>query len=332
MTASVPAAPVAAGWLAGSPERRGLVSRVVAGSLFLASGVAVVASVVGIGVAQAIVARGAVVADANDVAMLNALAPVAFLFGLVGALHVVAGFGIIFGSRQAAGLGIGLGVSTSSRASSRWSSPRLERPVRRHGHRDDAGRPRDRPGDRRPRRRLEHLRPAHHRRGAGGLTPGPTRLDPRPSTRHGSGVVRVSGLCPAWWAWPAMLDGRPPAARPSAASVGERIAGLGTRDGSPIAPMACGRSGGVPAVRANASGARRVGAAARRRPAPAPPPRRTERDRRARASALLDRIGSRPLADARHVGAERFGTGEGARPGRLRSRAPLRLLRRAAGR
>ena len=110
MTASVPAAPVAAGWLAGSPERRGLVSRVVAGSLFLASGVAVVASVVGIGVAQAIVARGAVVADANDVAMLNALAPVALLFGLVGGLHVIAGFGIIFGSRQAAGLGIGLGV------------------------------------------------------------------------------------------------------------------------------------------------------------------------------------------------------------------------------
>ena len=42
--------------------------------------------------------------------MLNALAPVALLFGLVGGLHVVAGFGIIFGSRQAAGLGIGLGV------------------------------------------------------------------------------------------------------------------------------------------------------------------------------------------------------------------------------
>jgi hypothetical protein len=109
MTASVPA-PVAAGWLAGSPERRGLVSRVVAGSLFLASGVAVVASVVGIGVAQAIVSRGTIVADANDVAMLNTLAPVAFLFGLIGGLHVIAGFGIIFGSRQAAGLGIGLGV------------------------------------------------------------------------------------------------------------------------------------------------------------------------------------------------------------------------------
>jgi hypothetical protein len=110
MTASVPVAPVAAGWLTGSPERRGLVSRLVAGSLFLASGVAVVASVVGIGVAQAIISRGAIVADSNDVAMLNALAPVGVLFGLIGGLHVVTGFGIIFGSRQAAGLGIGLGV------------------------------------------------------------------------------------------------------------------------------------------------------------------------------------------------------------------------------
>ena len=110
MTASVPAAPVAAGWLAGSPERRGLISRVVAGSLFLASGVAVVASVVGIGVAQAIVARGAIVADANDVAMLNALAPVALLFGLVGGLHVDHGVRDHIRVAQAAGLGIGLGV------------------------------------------------------------------------------------------------------------------------------------------------------------------------------------------------------------------------------
>jgi hypothetical protein len=108
MTASV--APAAAGWLAADPDRRGLVSRVVAGALFLATGLGVVASVVGIGVAQAILARGVVVADANDVAMLNALAPVTILFGLVGGLHAVAGLGIIFGSRQGAGLGIGLGV------------------------------------------------------------------------------------------------------------------------------------------------------------------------------------------------------------------------------
>ena len=110
MTASAPVAPAAADWLAGTPERRGLVSRIVAGATFLATGLGVVASVVGIGVAQSIVARGVVVADANDVAMLNALAPVTILFGLVGGLHAAAGLGLIFGSRQAAGLGIGLGV------------------------------------------------------------------------------------------------------------------------------------------------------------------------------------------------------------------------------
>src|SRR6188768_2394674 len=102
MTASVPAAPAVTGW-ATSPaiERRGLVSRVVAGALHVATGLALVASVVGIGVAQAIIARGVVIADANDVAMLNALAPVTLLFGLLGAARV-AGLGIVFGSRQAA--------------------------------------------------------------------------------------------------------------------------------------------------------------------------------------------------------------------------------------
>ena len=111
MTASVPAAPAVTGWATGpSIERRGLVSRIVAGALHVATGLALVASVVGIGVAQAIIARGVVIADANDVAMLNALAPVTLLFGLLGGAHAVAGLGIVFGSRQAAGLGIGLGV------------------------------------------------------------------------------------------------------------------------------------------------------------------------------------------------------------------------------
>ena len=89
---------------------RGLASRLVAGALHVATGLGMVATVVGIGVAQAILARGVVIADANDVAMLNALAPVTLLFGIVGGLHAVAGLGIIFGSRQAAGLGIGLGA------------------------------------------------------------------------------------------------------------------------------------------------------------------------------------------------------------------------------
>jgi len=111
MSASVPAAPALTGWTAGfNAERRGLVSRLVAGALHVATGLGITATVVGIGVAQAILARGVVVADANDVAMLNALAPVTLLFGLVGGAHAVAGLGIIFGSRQAAGLGIGLGV------------------------------------------------------------------------------------------------------------------------------------------------------------------------------------------------------------------------------
>lgn len=110
MTASSPVAPTPAGWTTVTPARRGLASRLIAGALNVATGVAVVSSVVGIGVAQAIIARGVVVADANDVAMLNALAPVTILFGLVGGLHVVAGLGIIFASRQAAALGIGLGV------------------------------------------------------------------------------------------------------------------------------------------------------------------------------------------------------------------------------
>jgi len=111
MTASVPAAPAVTGWATGpSVERRGLVSRIVAGALHVATGLALVASVVGIGVAQAILARGVVIADANDVAMLNALAPVTLLFGLLGGAHAVAGLGIVFGSRQAAGFGIALGV------------------------------------------------------------------------------------------------------------------------------------------------------------------------------------------------------------------------------
>jgi hypothetical protein len=111
MTATAPAVPAAAGWTIGlDAERRGLVSRVVAGALHVATGLGMAATVIGIGVAQAILARGVVVADSNDVAMLNALAPVTLLFGLLGAAHAIAGIGIVFGSRQAAGVGIGLGV------------------------------------------------------------------------------------------------------------------------------------------------------------------------------------------------------------------------------
>jgi hypothetical protein len=110
MTATAPTAPTAAWVTSTDGERRGLASRLVAGGLQVATGLTMVAAVIGIGVAQAILSRGVVLADANDVAMLNALAPVTLLFGIVGGLTVVAGLGIVFGSRQAAALGIGLGA------------------------------------------------------------------------------------------------------------------------------------------------------------------------------------------------------------------------------
>src|SRR5215218_6660045 len=112
MTASAPVASVAAAWatLPSAPPARGLASRLLGGALYVATGLAVTASVIGIAVAQSIVMRGVVVADAGDVAMLNTLAPVAVLFGVVGMAHVGAGLGIVFGSRSAPGLGIGLGV------------------------------------------------------------------------------------------------------------------------------------------------------------------------------------------------------------------------------
>jgi hypothetical protein len=111
MTASVPAVQATAGWAAVQASApRGLASRLVAGALHVTVGLAVAASVIGIAVAQSIVMRGAVVANPADVAMLNALAPVVILFGMVGVAHVVAGLGIVFGSRSAAGLGVGLGV------------------------------------------------------------------------------------------------------------------------------------------------------------------------------------------------------------------------------
>ena len=110
MTASAPVAPAATAWPAVPAAPRAVASRLVAGSLHVATGLVVTASVIGIAVAQQIVMRGVVVANSADVAMLNTLAPVVFLFGLVGVAHAVAGLGIIFGSRAAAGLGIGLGV------------------------------------------------------------------------------------------------------------------------------------------------------------------------------------------------------------------------------
>jgi hypothetical protein len=89
---------------------RGLASRLVAGVAHGAVGLLLVASVVGIAIAQGIISRGVVKADASDVATLQAFAPLALIFGLVGVGHVVAGLGILFASRAAAALGIALGV------------------------------------------------------------------------------------------------------------------------------------------------------------------------------------------------------------------------------
>jgi hypothetical protein len=89
---------------------RGLPSRLVAGVAHGAVGLLLVSSVIGIAIAQGIISRGVVTADASDVATLQAFAPLAAIFGVVGVAHVAAGLGIVFGSRTAAALGIGLGV------------------------------------------------------------------------------------------------------------------------------------------------------------------------------------------------------------------------------
>jgi hypothetical protein len=99
-----------------APERtvtfpsRGVASRLVATGLHVTTGLVLAATVLGLSVANAIIARGNVVADPGDVAMLRALAPVGIFFVLVAAGHVAAGLGIVFGSRTAAALGIGLGA------------------------------------------------------------------------------------------------------------------------------------------------------------------------------------------------------------------------------
>jgi hypothetical protein len=89
---------------------RGLASRLVAGIAHGGVGVLLVSSVIGIAIAEGIISRGVVKADASDVATLQAFAPLAAIFGVVGVAHVAAGLGILFGSRTAAALGIGLGV------------------------------------------------------------------------------------------------------------------------------------------------------------------------------------------------------------------------------
>ncbi len=108
MTTSVPAAP-STSWATTAPMR-GVASRLTAGFLFFATGLVLASAVMGLSVASAIIARGTVIADPGDVAMIRALTPLFALFAVVAAVHVVAGIGIALGSRQSASLGIGLGA------------------------------------------------------------------------------------------------------------------------------------------------------------------------------------------------------------------------------
>ena len=109
MTSSV-AVPAPVAVLGTGSLSRGLRPALVAAIAHGAAGILLVSSVLAMAIAQGIVSRGVVVAGAADVAFLQALAPVSLLFALVGIGHVAAGLGILFGSRNAAGLGIGLGL------------------------------------------------------------------------------------------------------------------------------------------------------------------------------------------------------------------------------
>jgi hypothetical protein len=109
MTAAVPATPTTP-LLTTTRPQRGMASRLVAGSLFVATGLVLASAVLGLSVASAIIARGTVVAEPGDVAMIRALTPMFALFGVVAAAHLIAGIGISVGSRQSAALGIGLGA------------------------------------------------------------------------------------------------------------------------------------------------------------------------------------------------------------------------------
>ncbi len=107
---TMPAVPAPAAFDVPGVPSRGLASRLVAGVAHGAVGLLLVSSVVGLAIAQGIISRGVVTADASDVATLRAFAPLALIFGLVGVGHVAAGLGMVFGSRTAAAMGIALGV------------------------------------------------------------------------------------------------------------------------------------------------------------------------------------------------------------------------------
>ena len=159
-------------WTTTQPQR-GVASRLTAGFLFVTTGVVLASAVLGLSVASAIIARGTVVADPGDVATIRALTPLFALFGVIAAAHLVAGFGMAFGSRQAASLGIGLGAFNVvagvvglivAATGSRNQADGV-------GHRDDLRRHGRRARRRGPRRRLEHAWPGRRGLNLGGASP-----------------------------------------------------------------------------------------------------------------------------------------------------------------
>src|SRR5689334_6319328 len=87
MTASVPATTPTTFWTTTKPQR-GVASRLIAGFLFLATGLVLASAVIGLSIASAIITRGTVVADPADVAMISALTPLFAVFGVVAAAHL----------------------------------------------------------------------------------------------------------------------------------------------------------------------------------------------------------------------------------------------------
>lgn len=104
MTASVPAltAPAA------PTTTTNVAGRLVAAAVMLFGGLVLAAGSLGLSVAIGMIDRGAIVADAGDVATARALAPMIPLIAMFGVAHLVAGVGAILAGRTALQLAIGL--------------------------------------------------------------------------------------------------------------------------------------------------------------------------------------------------------------------------------
>jgi hypothetical protein len=103
MTAAVPV------WApAERPSSTNLAGRIVATSVMLFGGLVLVAGAIGLSVALGMIERGAIVANAADVATARAIAPTIPLIVVFGAAHLIAGLGAIIGSKRAMQLSLGL--------------------------------------------------------------------------------------------------------------------------------------------------------------------------------------------------------------------------------